>query len=126
MTTLEQEIIALDRALWQAAMDGRLDDFRGMMASDYQGLYARGFVTADDDAQVTATMRIRGFRFEDVRVRELGPQTVLVTYITLLDATAGEARDISGRYASTSVWQRAKGGWSLVYHAESRLAERSG
>lgn len=121
MTSREKEAIALDRALWQAAMDGRLDDFRGMMADDYQGLYARGFVTAENDAAVTATMTIRGFRFDDIRVRELGAETTLVTYITVLDASVGDGRDISGRYASTSVWERTPDGERLVYHAESRL-----
>jgi hypothetical protein len=123
VNSLDEELIALDHALWQAAKDRRLDDFRGMMAEDYQGLYARGFVTAADDASTTGTMMIRRFHFEDFRVRDLGGEAALATYITVLDASVGGGRDISGRYASTSVWQRlADGGRVLVYHAESRLA----
>jgi hypothetical protein len=112
-----------DRNLWQAAMDGRLDDFKGMMSSDYQGAYARGFVTADNDASVTATMKIRNFRFESVRSRFVGEDAELVTYITVLDASAGNGSDISGRYASTSLWEQTDGGRRLVFHAESRIPE---
>ena len=121
MSPADEDVIALDRALWQAAKDRRLDDFQGMMASNYRGAYARGFVTAADDAAVTGTMTIRNFTFEDVRVDELGPEAVLVTYITVLDASVGDGRDISGRYASTSIWRRSARGRDLLYHAESRL-----
>lgn len=82
MSSARDDAFALDRALWTAAMQGRLDDFQRMMAADYQGLYARGFVTAEDDASVTATMTIRGFDFENERVRQIGPGASLVTYIT--------------------------------------------
>lgn len=119
----EGDALALDRMLWQAAMDRRIDDFRAMMAPEYVGVYARGFVTADDDAAVTATMEIASFRFEDGRTSQLSPDLLLTTYITVLDATVGGVRDISGRYASTSVWRTAdaSGAAALLYHAESRI-----
>lgn len=123
MSASHEYVIEWDRMLWQAAMERRLNDFRAMMAEEYVGVYSRGFVTADNDASVTSTMAIAGFAFEDVRTTSLSPEIAMTTYVTILDAKVGD-RDISGRYASTSVWRTtdSSGKAALIYHAESRIS----
>jgi hypothetical protein len=117
---LTDEIAGMDRALWQAAQDGRLDDFRSLLADGYQAIYDRGLVTADEDIEVTGTMDIRSFHLENIRVRELAPNVALSTYLTELNATES-GRDISGKLWGASVWKKLNGRWKLVYHSETRV-----
>jgi hypothetical protein len=118
---LTDEIAAMDRALWQAAQDGRLDDFRSLLADGYQAIYGRGLVTADEDIEAAGGMDIRSFHLENIRVRDLAPNVALSTYLTVLDATAS-GRDISGNLWGASVWKKLSDRWKLVYHSETRMA----
>ncbi len=120
-TGLAAEIAAMDEALWQAAKDGRLDDFRTLLAEGYQAIYGRGLVTADADIAGTSMMQIRSFLLQQMRVRELTANVALSTYVTVLDASASGGHDISGNYWGASVWQKFDGRWQLVYHSETRL-----
>ena len=124
-TGLAAEIAAMDEALWQAAKDGRLDDFRALLADEYQAIYGRGFVSADEDIAGTSKMQIRSFLLEHMRVRELAAGVALSTYVTVLDASALGDRDISGDYCGASVWQKFGGRWQLVYHSETRVPPSS-
>jgi tetratricopeptide (TPR) repeat protein len=118
---LSDEIAAMDRSLWQAAKEGRLDDFRSLLADGYQAIYGRGLVTADEDIEATGKMDIRSFHLENMRVRELAPGVALSTYLTVLDASAS-GRDISGNLWGASVWKKLNDRWKLVYHSETRMA----
>jgi hypothetical protein len=118
---LSDEIAGMDRALWQAAQDGRLDDFRSLLADGYQAIYGRGLVTADEDIEATGRMDIHSFHLENISVRELAPNVALSTYLTVLDATAS-GRDISGKLWGASVWKKLSDRWKLVYHSETRVA----
>jgi hypothetical protein len=117
---LSDEIAGMDRALWQAAQDGRLDEFRSLLADGYQAIYGRGLVIADEDVEATGRMDIRSFHLENFSVRELAPNVALSTYLTVLDATAS-GRDISGKLWGASVWKKLSDRWKLVYHSETRM-----
>jgi hypothetical protein len=102
------------------AQDGRLDEFRSLLADGYQAIYGRGLVIADEDVEATGRMDIRSFHLENFSVRELAPNVALSTYLTVLDATAS-GRDISGKLWGASVWKKLSDRWKLVYHSETRM-----
>ena len=114
------QTMAREAALWGAAKDHRMGDFRAMLAPGYIAVYGSGRADADRDVTGTGGMSITDVKFDSVSVRALDAKTIVDSYLVYLSAHAGP-RDISGPYWSTSTWHRDETGvWRLALHTETR------
>ena len=119
MTTLFDEIQALEAARLAALNDNDLDSVGRLMSADLVHVHATGLV--EDRAEYLAGLRKlpRRSRREDLHVRACGEQAAVVTgHVVNTLTRPGEAAPEQSRLMVTLVARREDGAWRYVsFHA---------
>jgi hypothetical protein len=122
MDVLLDQVLAMERAVWDAlvAGDGAADG--ALLAPGFLGVYPTGFAgRADHVAQLAAGPTVRDYRLSDARVLPLGPDHALLAY-------RADYRRAGAERAETmfvaSVWQRAGRAWVNLFSQDTPLSDR--
>lgn len=129
-TTVEQEMIALETAFWQAMQDNDVD--AAMAATDDPCVVAGASGAATVDAAMFRSMmsggawKLNSFRLgDDDQVRALSEDVRVVAY-TVHEELTVDGQPVSLDAADTSVWVRRGGRWLCAMHSESLLGDAYG
>jgi len=129
-TTVEADVLELERQYWQAMKDNDLDTI--LELTDEPGLVAgaQGVVVLDK-ALYTKMMdnpswEIRDFHIgDDIEIRFLNEETAVVAY-TIKEELIVDGESVTLNAADTSTWVRRKGRWLCAVHTESMLGDPFG
>jgi len=121
---LKGELVAIDKALWSAWGAGDAAPFQKHVGDDYVQAVAGAGVTSGKD-QVLAGLSpgvcdVKSFDFQDVRVRQLGKDVAILSYVANQDASCGGEK-LTPKVFSTSVYVRRDGKWLAVNYQETPL-----
>ncbi len=105
-----------EKSAWQAYKDRKTDEFKKMLATNYQGLYADGVVDATKEVADMAKMSIKSFSLSDFKATSTDADTMVVTYKVTLDATV-DGQASPGAMNAASVWQKHGSDWQVVFHS---------
>jgi hypothetical protein len=122
-TTIEQELLALEKRFWQAQKDK--DGAAAAELTDESCLIAGAQGVMEIDRRTLVSMmeddswRIEDFSIgEDVHVRRLDADTAILAYKVHEDLIV-EGEPVSIDAADTSAWVRRDGRWLCALHTES-------
>jgi ketosteroid isomerase-like protein len=123
---LHKEIEALEMQWRQAQLNNDVSVMDRLLADDYIGISSSGTIETKTEALAlrrAGTLHITSLDLNDVKVRVYG-DTAVVTSSADLKGTNG-ARDISGEYRYTRVYNRRYGQWKIVSFEASRVHDLS-
>ena len=106
----KDEIMAKEKAAWQAFKDKDADAFKKLISSDLATVNSDGMHNMEQELAMMGKTEMKSFDLSDFNVTFPNPKTAIVTYKATVEATS-EGKDASGTYNVGSVWQMAKGNW---------------
>lgn len=122
-TTLEKELLGLEKNYWQAMKDKDVDTMSAL--TDYPCIVAGAQGVASIDQQQMSAMMgaapwvLRDFKLDDeVQVRRLSDAVAILAYKVHEELTV-EGKPVVLDAADTSVWVRRDGSWRCALHTES-------
>jgi ketosteroid isomerase-like protein len=119
---LHKEIEALEMQWRQAQLNNDVSLMDRLLADDYIGISSSGTIETKTEALAlrrAGTLHITNLDLNDLKVRIYG-DTAVVTSRADLQGTNG-ARDISGEYRYTRVYNRRYGQWKIISFEASRI-----
>ena len=115
----KDEIMAKEKAAWQAFKDKNADAFKKLISSDLATVSSDGMHNLEQELEMMGKTEMKSFDLSDFNVTFPNPRTAILTYKATVEATS-DGKDTSGTYNVGSVWQKAKGTWQGVFHAEAK------
>lgn len=123
-SSVEQAITQMENQRRESFLKGDAAYFERVLAEDYSGTGRNGEVT--NKAQSVANVKsgspsFESFSYDDVNVRVYGNTAVVTGRATVKGRDRGQ--DISGQTHYTRVYVKQPGGWQLVSHQITPVAQ---
>jgi Domain of unknown function (DUF4440) len=118
-SSVDSAVVAAERAIWELLKRQQWDAFDAAIAGET--LVEPGGIsitTPGTSAKTLPGLVTRSYSLEDLRVRTIAPDVVLLTYKASVDQTFKGERTPSPLYM-LSLWQRKGAKWTPVAHAET-------
>ena len=119
---LGRELIGLERQYWNAIKNRDTSTAVSLSNDPCVVVGAQGVGELDKTTIAKmlqgATYELKDFAFDDVHIRHLTDDVVVVAYKVKEDLVV-EGKDLSLEAFDSSVWVRRNGGWACVVHTES-------
>lgn len=116
----KDEMMAKEKAAWQAFKDKKSDDFKKLLSPDFVGVYSDEIATLQTELSSMQKWDMKSFALSDFKVAMPDPDTAVFSYKVKIDGTVG-GKDASGTYNAGSVWRKDKGGeWRAVFHTNTK------
>jgi len=115
----KNEIMAKEKAAWQAFKDKNADDFKKVVDGDMIGVYADGIA---DMAKELADMQkwdMKSFKISDYNAISDEPDVMVTSYKVTIEGTF-DGKDASGTYNAGSVWKIENGKWLAIFHTNTK------
>ena len=111
------EVLAAERAVWQALVSGDAAADGRLLADDFLGVYPTGFAGREEHAgQLSGGPTVGRFELSDERIVELAPGVVLLAYRA--EYVRPGSDDVEAMYVS-SIWSRRDGTWRNVFSQDT-------
>jgi uncharacterized protein (TIGR02246 family) len=121
---LKDELVAIEKAQWQAWKDRNGEAYRDVVTEDAVFIVADGSITEGRDAIIADISghecQSNSLDFADFKVRQLSPDTAILTYTTTQDTTC-EGYKLPSPVYSESVYVRQGGKWRTASYQETAL-----
>jgi len=121
---LQSELLAMDKALWTAWSKKDGEPYKKGLAADAVQIVAGTKPLSGREAivkEVTShNCEVKSFAFQDPRLRMLGADVALPTYIATQAASCGTHK-LPPTVASTSIYVKHKGKWMSDFYQETPL-----
>lgn len=112
-----EDILALERAVWQALVTGDAAADEALLEEGFVGLYATGFADrAEHSGQLSDGPTVAGYRLSEARLLDLGPGVVLLAYRAEFLRVARS--EWEAMYVA-SVWREGLDGWRNVFSQDT-------
>jgi hypothetical protein len=121
---LKSEILSLDHRYAEAWRQGDWATVESLVAPDYSAIGADFSWNLKTLREEFPRVKLLEYRNEPATLKAVGPDAVLLGYVTTMRETA-DGKDISGKYWYSQVWVRRVGGWRLLVEQEVPLRESS-
>jgi uncharacterized protein (TIGR02246 family) len=119
---LKDELLAMEKASWQAWGDHDAKAFSATMTEDAVSIYAEGYAVIGRDklsaAVGSSTCKLNSFDFSDTKLRQPSADTAILTYTAKQDLTCPEGRSPPKIFATT-IYVRQGGKWRWVNYQET-------
>ncbi|MBK8768937.1 MAG: nuclear transport factor 2 family protein [Rhizobiales bacterium] len=123
---MEQEIITLEHAFWQAIVEKDTATSMSMMDghSILTGAQGVNVLTRSGYARMAAhsDFTIHGFALDNIHVIFPSPEVAVIGYTVREDVTVGGKR-MTLNAADSSVWVKHDGRWLNVHHTEAVMGD---
>lgn len=116
MTPDIDTILARERAVWQALVDGDAAADAALLTADFLGVYASGFAgRADHVGQLADGPTVRSFELREARLVPLAEGLVLLSYRADWVRANGA---VDAAYIS-SIWREVDGVWVNLFSQDT-------
>lgn len=107
-----------EKAAWQAFKEKKSDDYKKLLAQDFQSVYPDGIYSLDKQIDLMSKIDLKSFALSDFVITMPDADTAVVTYKAKAEATLG-GKDISGDRNAVSVWHKKDGEWQCAMNANT-------
>jgi hypothetical protein len=115
----EADIIAKEKATWDAVKKKDYDAFGNLLASDYTEVEDDGVYDKAGIVAYVKDLNITDATFSDWKMLAIDNGAVILTYQTTLKATYKNEAVPSGPYRSAAVWVNRDGKWLDFYYQQT-------
>jgi hypothetical protein len=122
-TSAEAQIIALEKAGWQAWKDKNIDWFKKNTTNDFLQVFGEGTRNKTDVLKATAgECDVKSFSLSDFKFVMLNETAALLSYTAMQDAICGGKTSASKIRASVNYVKRG-GKWLEAFYMETPVTE---
>ncbi|MFY9621738.1 MAG: nuclear transport factor 2 family protein [Pyrinomonadaceae bacterium] len=119
----EADIIAKEKAAWDAFKRKDADAFKKLLASDYLGISGSGVTDVTATVAAMNDVALSDLTFADWKMTQIDKDLVLLTYTTTQKGTyKGEAFP-EGPYRHAAAWINRNGEWLGIYFQETAVSK---
>ena len=111
----KDEIMAKEKAAWQAFKDKNADDFKKVVDHDMVGVYADGIADMTKEMDDMQKWDMKSFKISDYTAISDEPDVMVASYKVTLEGTY-DGKDASGTYNAGTVWKIENGKWLAIFH----------
>ena len=111
----KDEIMAKEKAAWQAFKDKNADDFKKVVDHDMIGVYADGVANMAKEMEDMKKWDMKSFEISDYNAISDEPDVMVTSYKVVIEGTF-DGKDASGTYNAGSVWKIENGKWLAIFH----------
>ncbi|MEX0339977.1 MAG: DUF4440 domain-containing protein [Arenibacterium sp.] len=116
------EILALEKQVWAALVDGNAAADRALLSADFLGVYPTGFANRDDHVgQFADAPTMARYELSETKLRVLTPDIVLLSYRADYQRPASETWEAM---LISSLWERRHDVWVNSFSQDSPLEEK--
>jgi hypothetical protein len=115
------DMMAKEKAAWQAFRDKNADAFKKVVSADFHGVYDNGMYNMNKEMSDMKKWNMKSFKFSDYKMMPAGADTVMTTYVVKIDGTYN-GKDASGTFNCGSVWKQENGNWMAIFHTNVKQA----
>ena len=123
---LEARLIASEKAVWNALLTGRFDDFANMLAEDFLGVSAETVKNKTEDVAETGHLKFKKADLSNFKVQMPNKDNAVVIYELNVEAVTPDGGNLAGTYRSTSVWVKRGGKWLILNHSDMPISAAAG
>lgn len=121
-STIDQLVIANEKAVWEAAKAKNVAQFNRLVAEDARMVFESGVFTRADYVSGLADRSITGFTLADFTVLKPNKQTAIVIYKATRSGTYKGRPFPPATVREASVWIKRDGRWVAVLNQETPIA----
>ena len=118
----KDEMMAKEKAAWQAFKDKKGDAFKKVVHASVIGVYAEGISDMKKEMDDMQKWDMKSFAISDYNVVAVGADTTISHYKVTIEGTY-EGKDASGIYNAGSVWKKQNGEWQAIFHTNVKEAK---
>ena len=111
----KDEMMAKEKAAWQAFKDKKADDFKKVVHADFRGVYAEGVSDMKKEMEDMQKWDMKSFKISDYTAISDEPDVMVASYKVTLEGTY-DGKDASGTYNAGTVWKIENGKWLAIFH----------
>jgi hypothetical protein len=119
------EMMAKEKAAWQAFKDKKADDFARVVDHDMVGVYADGISHMTKELEDMKKWDMKSFVISDYTAISDEPDVMVTSYKVTIEGTF-DGKDASGVYNAGSVWKIENGKWLAIFHTNVKEVKPAG
>ncbi len=116
------DMMAREKAAWQAFKDKDAAGFKKVVDHDMIGVYAEGISDMAKEMSDMKKWDMKSFRISDFKGHS-DEKDVFVTSYTVTIEGAYDGKDASGTYYAGSVWKQENDAWLAIFHTNAQKKE---
>ena len=120
--SIEEEIITLEKRVWEAVISQDVAHYRALVADDALMVIGGMRSTGAKEARWLQQIKFPAYELSEFKVIVLGDNIVLLHYTATFVGEHSSRSDFSGSYYVSSIWKRRQNGWQLVFNQDVRPA----
>ena len=117
----QNEMMAKEKAAWQAFKDKNADAFKALVDHDMIGVYAEGISDMAKEMSDMAKWDMKSFTINDYKTHSDEKDVIVANYTVTIEGTY-DGKDASGTYNAGSVWKQEDGKWLAIFHTNVKQA----
>ncbi len=121
----KDEIMAKEKAAWQAFKDKNADGFKQVVDGDMIGVYADGIANMAKEMADMQKWDMKSFKISDYNATSDEPDVMVTSYKVTIEGTFN-GKDASGTYNAGSVWKIENGKWLAIFHTNVKEEKPAG
>ena len=118
----QNEMMAKEKAAWQAFKDKNADAFKALVDHDMIGVYAEGISDMAKEMSDMAKWDMKSFTINDYKTHSDEKDVIVANYTVTIEGTY-DGKDASGTYNAGSVWKMENGAWMAIFHTNVAQAK---
>ena len=119
---MEEQIMQLEKNMWEAALHRDADSFRKLVSSDAVMICGGYRCLGSEYADIIPEFYISGYSISGMEVIGSGSDKVILHYVLRVSVENSSARDLEGTFHVVSVWEKIGEAWKLIFNMDSRVA----
>jgi hypothetical protein len=117
-TSLEDQIVAQERAGLDALKTGDMKTFENLTADNAVFVDASGSADKADVMKHTQGFRLHDYTISDIKFVELSKDSGLIAY-QIMESGTSHGKDFSAKVNVSSLWVKRGGKWACVFSQET-------
>ena len=112
----KEEIIAKEKAVWNAFNDRNVDEVKKLISTDVITVYPDGIYNFQQRLDGMSKMTMKSFSLNDFNVSMPDANVAIISYKAKVENKDGSSSDLN----CATVWNLKNGEWKAVFHSDMR------